>query len=308
MANFEVKNVSFKSNGFNCSGRIYLPANKGESLACVVFANGFSATMDWILPDFARRFAEAGFAAFIFDYRHLGESEGEPRQVINLKNQRTDLRNALTWVRDFSGIDKRRIALWGTSLGGSHVVEVASSDNEIVAIINNMPAIDAFKGGNVKAKAKAANASSWQIVITTFQLLGAALYDVIKKTLGLNPYYLEVYGQAGRAIFTDPSLVERFKMLAKGSASWQNKVAARVLFDLPKYKDGTIQRIKSPIFVALASKDAEIDNSYVRVKFSESANVEIKEYPYNHFSMYHEEAFEEVVKDQVSFLKKHLER
>ena len=37
-------------------------------------ANGFSGTMDWVLPDYAQRFAAAGMAALAFDYRYLGES------------------------------------------------------------------------------------------------------------------------------------------------------------------------------------------------------------------------------------------
>ena len=43
-------------------------------------AHGFSGTMDWIVPDFAARFADGGLAALIFDYRYLGDSGGEPRE------------------------------------------------------------------------------------------------------------------------------------------------------------------------------------------------------------------------------------
>lgn len=306
MADFEVIRVSFKSQGIACAGRLYLPSNIQPHFACIVLANGFSGTMDWILPDFARRFAEAGFAAFSFDYRYLGESEGTPRQLISLDAQRTDLINAIKWVRSYDGIDRGKIVLWGTSLGGSHVVEVASTDHQIAAIICNMPGIDAFKGANVNAKAKAANASKAQIVTATIRLLGAASVDVIKSLFGLAPHYLEVYGKPGQAIFTDPSLVERFRTVAEGSASWKNRVAARVLFNLPKYKDGTIRRIKAPIFITLAHNDVELDNDFVKEKFSESKNVEVKEYPYDHFSLYHGDAFEQVITDQIMFLMKHV--
>jgi hypothetical protein len=306
MVDFEVKTVSFKSDGVACAGRLYLPYNNKQRLACIVLANGFSGTMDWILPDFARRFAEAGFAAFTFDYRHLGESEGTPRQLISLRKQRTDLINAITWARNYDGIDSRRIVLWGTSLGGSHVVAVASTDHQIAATICNMPGIDAFKGANVAAKAKAANASKNQIAMATIQLLGAAFIDVVKNLFGLAPHYLEVYGKPGQAIFTDPSLVERFRTVAEGSASWENRVAARVLFNLPKYKNGTIRRINAPILVTLARNDTELDNDYVKEKFAESENVKVKEYPYDHFSLYHGDAFEQVISDQIRFLMKHV--
>jgi uncharacterized protein len=306
MKEFEVQQVSFNSNGLNCMGNLYMPLRQDNALACIVFANGFSGTMDWILPKFAEQFAKAGFAAFTFDYRTFGRSEGTARQVINLKDQRSDLRNAINWVRNYKGIDKTKIALWGTSLGGSHVIEVASTDKGIAAVVGNMPALDVFKGANTKAKAKAINASNLQIVMATVRLLGAAILDVTKKAVGLSPHYLEVYGGMGKAIFTDPSLAQRFKTVAEKSPTWKNKVAARVIFNLPVYKEGTIERINAPIFIALSAKDIELDPAFIREKFSKSKNAKIKEYPYGHFSMYHEEAFDEVVTDQVNFLKKHL--
>ena len=305
MVKVDVQKVSFKSDGLACSGRLYL-TNSHDRLPCIVLANGFSGTQDWILPAFAERFAQAGFAAFTFDYRYFGESEGKPRQLIDLESQRTDLQQALKWVRTDPRIDTSRIALWGTSLGGSHVVHVASLDNGIAAVICNMPALDSMKGSNIKAKAKAANASYGLILISTLRLTLSALIDQIKGFFALPPFYIRVYGDPGKSIFTDPVLVTRFEKLSNGSTMWQNKVAARILFNLPRYKNGTIERIKAPIFVALAANDIEINNSFVRQKFSRSKTAEVYEYPYDHFSMYHDDAFEAVVTDQVIFLKKHL--
>ena len=295
--------ITFNSEGTNCHGNFYLPNNL-ENLPCIVFANGFSGTMDWILPKFAEHFVQAGFAVLIFDYRFLGESEGEPRQLISLKKQRTDLRNALKWVRSQEKIDKKKIALWGTSLGGSHVIDVAANDAEIAVVIGNMPAIDAIKGANVKKKAEAANVSKWGIISATFRLLGAAIVDVIKNGLGLQPRYLKVYGKAGKAFFTDPALAHRFEKVEAGSSTWKNKVAARFLLNPPRYKEGTIERIKAPIFVVISTQDIELNPAFLKEKFSKAADVEIKEYDYGHFDLYHGEAFKQVAADQVNFMKK----
>ena len=92
----------------------------------MVMANGFSGTMDWILPSYAERFAVAGFAVLIFDYRFVGESEGQPRQLIDVKQQREDIRAATHFARRTEGIDPARIALWDTSLGGGHVLHGAA--------------------------------------------------------------------------------------------------------------------------------------------------------------------------------------
>ena len=73
--------VSFPSGGVECAGYWYHPARGERTAPCVVLATGFSGTMDWIVPSFAERFAAAGMATLIFDYRHFGESGGEPRQL-----------------------------------------------------------------------------------------------------------------------------------------------------------------------------------------------------------------------------------
>jgi alpha/beta superfamily hydrolase len=41
-------------------------------------AHGFGAERTFGLEPFAERFAEAGLATFLFDYRCFGDSEGEP--------------------------------------------------------------------------------------------------------------------------------------------------------------------------------------------------------------------------------------
>ena len=46
---------------------------------CVVMGSGLSCVRDQGLDAVAERFAAAGFAALAFDYRHFGDSGGEPR-------------------------------------------------------------------------------------------------------------------------------------------------------------------------------------------------------------------------------------
>jgi uncharacterized protein len=305
MEEFQIHNVPFESEGLQCFGELYLPRNSQKKFPCVVLVTGFTGTSDWILPDFAKRFAEAGFAAYIFDYRYFGKSEGEPRYIVNLKKQRTDLQNALKMIRKHESIDVKKIILWGTSLGGSHAVQAASQDADIAAVIGNVPGIDVIKGANTMAKAKAANASKWDIFVASVKLLVAILSDIIRNFFGLSPRYLKVYGKAGEAVITDLAQAERFKLVEAKSTLWKNKVAARSLLQLPIYKEGTIERIKSPIFVAIATKDIEANPEYLKAKFSKASNVEIREYPCDHFSLYHGKGFEEAVEDQISFLKKY---
>src|SRR5690606_14647130 len=121
-ATVERTRVTFLSDGDQCAGFLYRPANAAEPVPAVILSNGFSNTMDWIVPDYAERFAAAGFAALIFDYRYFGESDGQPRQLVSVDEQRADIHAALDFMRAQPGIDPDRVALWGTSLGGGHVI------------------------------------------------------------------------------------------------------------------------------------------------------------------------------------------
>jgi hypothetical protein len=75
--------VVFKSKGLNCSGLFYRPDNYSATddvkLPAIAMAHGMGTTKEMGLPQFAERFADAGFAVLLFDFRNLGESEGTPR-------------------------------------------------------------------------------------------------------------------------------------------------------------------------------------------------------------------------------------
>ena len=47
----------------------------------------------------------AGYAALVFDYRHLGDSGGEPRQLIDIGRQHDDWRAAIAYARGLDGVD-----------------------------------------------------------------------------------------------------------------------------------------------------------------------------------------------------------
>jgi predicted N-acetyltransferase YhbS len=134
MAAIERTQVRFDSVGVACVGYVYHPAGSGGPVPCVVVGTGFSGTQDTpSIRAVAQAFAEAGFAALTFDYRHFGESHGTPRQLVRIKGQQEDFHAAIRCARHHAGIDPERVALWGTSLGGGHVIAVAADDVELSA-------------------------------------------------------------------------------------------------------------------------------------------------------------------------------
>jgi cephalosporin-C deacetylase-like acetyl esterase len=72
--------ITFGSGSSTCRAWLYRPATTASAARpCVVMAHGFGATRDASLAPYAERFAAAGMNVLLFDYRHFGASDGEPR-------------------------------------------------------------------------------------------------------------------------------------------------------------------------------------------------------------------------------------
>lgn len=131
------KEVTFYSAGFKLFGTFYFPdtMHSGEKLPTVLCCHGLRANRKVILPDFARAFTRQGYAAFIFDYRGFGESEGKKNRLIS-KERDEDIINATTFLGLQPEIDATRIALFGISYGGANVISTGAADVRTKAIVS----------------------------------------------------------------------------------------------------------------------------------------------------------------------------
>ena len=96
----------FRSGGLECAAWLYQPEGQGPH-PCVVMAHGFSAVREQRLDAYAERFAAAGLAVLVFDYRHFGASQGEPRQLLSIARQLADWRAAVAHARNLPDVDPR---------------------------------------------------------------------------------------------------------------------------------------------------------------------------------------------------------
>lgn len=107
----------FRSGADTC-GAWYYPARAGTVPAPVaVMAHGLSGTRRDRLGPFAERFASGGVAALVFDHRGFGDSGGTP-DLFHPGRQLEDWRAAIALARSLPGIDRDRVATWGSSFGG----------------------------------------------------------------------------------------------------------------------------------------------------------------------------------------------
>jgi uncharacterized protein len=126
--------------GITLRGKIFHPpSDSSQSRAGVVMAHGFSATKEMALLEYAEIIAGGGFSVLVYDHAYLGESDGEPRQLIDPWIQTDGYRTALDWLASRPGIDHRRLAVWGSSFSAGHVLVLGAIDERVRAVVANVP-------------------------------------------------------------------------------------------------------------------------------------------------------------------------
>src|SRR3954470_22550217 len=95
------KKVQFRSGDDTCAAWHYA----GTNGACIVMAGGMAVPKEPATDAFARRFNDAGYAVVAFDYRHIGESGGEPRQVVRVREHLADWDAAIAFASTLPDVD-----------------------------------------------------------------------------------------------------------------------------------------------------------------------------------------------------------
>ena len=131
--------VHFYSEGARLAGILYLPEGAGaeNKKAGIVLCHGFTGIKEFVLPEYAEAFAQAGFAALTFDYRGFGESDGQRGRLI-WHEQAADIMNAVTLLATRSDVDPDRVGLWGTSYGGALAPYVFAVDDRAKACVGQL--------------------------------------------------------------------------------------------------------------------------------------------------------------------------
>lgn len=294
----ERTDISFASGDNNelCRGWLYLPDDRRGRVPAVVMAHGFGAVKELRLDAYAEKFAAAGFAVLVFDYRHFGSSDGEPRQLIDIGRQLEDWRSALSYIRLHSEVDHNRIALWGTSFAGGHVVEIAASDPKIRCVISQVPHLDGFASAAVAGGAQAA------------RLAMEAARDAASGLIGLDPHYVKVAGSPGElAAMTSENVATTWPKMVPQGFSFDNRVAARIFLHLPLYSPERLaEKMIMPWLIQIATRDMTTPVAPAERAAERAPLATLTRYEADHFDVYLPPLFDKVVAEQVAFLKKHL--
>jgi dienelactone hydrolase len=260
----------------------------------VVLGHGLSAVRDQRLPAYAERFAAAGLAALVFDYRHFGASGGEPRQLLDINRQLEDWRSAFAYARGLEGITK--VGLFGSSFGGGHVLSIAAEEPAVAAVVAQCPMTDGLKASLMTPK------------LTAAKLAKVALQDQAGSILGRRPKLIPAVGRPGElALMSAEDAVPGFASITPPGSAWVNAVAARVGLRLGLYRPGRhAAEITCPLLVCVCDHDSLVDVEASDQVAHDAPQGEVAHYPIGHFDIYTGEWFERAVSRQAEFLARHL--
>ncbi|MEM3867796.1 MAG: alpha/beta fold hydrolase [Candidatus Jordarchaeales archaeon] len=284
----------FVSGGLKCAGWLYLPEVKKPPV--VVMAHGFAAERSFQLTAFAERFCREGMAVFLFDYRHFGDSEGRPRNLVSVKKQLEDWRNALKHVRSLEEVDGERIALWGTSFSGGHVLVTAAQDQNVSAVVAQVPFVDGLATASLLGLRFIIKAAFHGTADTLASLFGRV-------------HHVPVVADPDRfAVMNTPGSKDGYLSLIPEGSSWKNECPARILLSIPFYRPVRYApRIKCPVLIVYAEKDTLIPPRAVRKTASKIRNVKVIGFDVGHFDVYFDPVFSETTKIEAEFLKENLQ-
>jgi fermentation-respiration switch protein FrsA (DUF1100 family) len=292
------RRVEFQSAGTRCVGTLYLPAasNSGAHPPIVVMGHGFAAERNFGTRGFVERFTQAGLAVLLFDYRGFGESEGEPRQIVDPALQLEDWRAALRCARDLPEVDARKLGIWGTSFGGGHVLTIAAEDAEVAAVVAQAPHCDTY--------------AAFQTITLRHALrtMWHGVYDALRGLFGLTPHCIPVVGEPGDlAVMTHPGWKKGYLALVPEDSKWVNAIPARSLLRGGNYRPiQGAHRIACPALILYGKRDAGIPEPAVQETARRIPQAELVALDADHFEVYTGPVADEMSRREADFFARSL--
>lgn len=223
---------------------IYLPDGPGPH-PTVVMAHGIGGIKAAGLAPFAERFADAGYLAVVFDYRHWGASSGHPRQLLSITRQRQDYRTVLAWARSHHAADPARVFVWGTSFAGMHIVELAASEDGLAGAIAQVPLVDG------PAALTRVNP------LRGLRLTLAGASDLLGAATGRPPRYLPISVAPGEfGLIATEDAMRGYHRLLPEEGEWPNVVTARSVLEFAIRRPvRRARRARCPLLMVVGEHD-----------------------------------------------------
>lgn len=118
------------------AAHVYLPAGHrpGDRHPAVAVAGSLTSVKEQMGGIHAAELANRGVLAMAIDYRHFGESGGEPRQYDDAAIKSEDLVAAVAYLATRPDVDADGVGLLGVCTSGGNVLYAAAGDGNVVAV------------------------------------------------------------------------------------------------------------------------------------------------------------------------------
>lgn len=265
-----------------------------EQRPCVVLAHGIGATQDSGLAGFAEAIAQAGMDAVTFDYRHFGRSGGGPRQLVSPARQVADYLAVVDHVRGLEGVDPQRVAVWGVSFSGGHVLDVAARDPRVAAVVSMTPAVDGL--------AVVRGMLGTQRPGYFGRLVALAVRDAAAAVRRRQPVTAPIVAApGGAAALNSPGALEGMHEIA--GPTWRNEFAARLFLQVAAWRPTRrARRVSCPTLVQIGDLDRSAPPA-AAARAAQRAGARVHHYPCDHFDVYPGQPWHDrAVADQIAFL------
>ncbi|GAB7009223.1 alpha/beta hydrolase [Halorubrum trueperi] len=291
---FATREIAFDVDGDTCRGTLYLPGGDGDEPPIVVMAPGLGAERTFGYPAIAERFADAGYAAFLFDYREFGASDGRS-QAIHPANQRADYEAAVERARRVDAVG-RDVVLWGASLSAAHVLTLAAERRDVAAVIGMVPMLDGRAIARRRGGRYLANAAR------------VGLRDLFGHRFGRGRT-VPIVGEAEEiAAITELGAKRAYLDLVDRESTWRNETPARSLLRVANYRPvERLGEIRAPTLLLAGTDDAIVDAETVVDAAETLSHGTVVSMPADHFSPFGED-FEPAIGHQLSFLRDAIDR
>jgi fermentation-respiration switch protein FrsA (DUF1100 family) len=282
----------FASEGAILRGQLHAPDGDGPA-PVVVMAHGFSAVAAQLEPQ-ARAFAEAGFAAFVYDNPGFGLSGGFPRQEVDPVRQVRGYRDAVSYVRTLPGVDPGRIAIWGSSFSGGHVLQAGAMDPRVAVVVSQAPFI-----------------SGWELIggwPHGQSVIDMTLAEREARAGGAEPTVMQVVGKPDEPCAL-PGADGYDYFTTSGGSTWKNEITLSSL-ELARAHEPAlwIERIAPrALLMIVADNDLVTPTAHAQAAFQRAgAPKKLVEVAGGHFDVYSGAGFDTATAETVAWLKTHL--
>ena len=237
-----------------------------------------------------------GLAALLFDYRHFGRSAASRASCWTSAASSPTGAPPCAYARGLDGIDGARIALWGSSFAGGHVLCLAAEGVGVAAIVAQVPFCDGL---------------ATLLTGPPRDTLRGTLYGLADRALalvGAGPLLIPAVGPPGSfAVMTAGDAAIGMAAIVAPQSRWRNAVAARVMLHVARYRPGaTADRITAPVLICVADRDETTPPGPAVAAAERAPRGELVRYAVGHFHAYEPAHREQLIADQLRFLGRHL--